>query len=525
MHSLTHLASTALVCGGLLVGCSSQGSSGDANASPLSRGAELYALHCVVCHGIDGAGDGPAATLLLPPARDFTRGEFRLVSTGNGVPTEADLVGTLARGIPGSAMPAWGWMPEPALEELAAYVRKLAQRGLARRLVDDDEHGTTALARDAALAEAAAKLSPGEVVTLPRPQAAMGAVYELGRVSYSRNCAACHGPDGRGVQLGPERNPDGSPNWARDFTAGFLKGGGSHRALATRIVTGLPGTTMPSFANLPSEELEALVTYVSNLVPINADSWLVHRQSTLRVERVRGGEPLSKGCAATDERFANVAEIDVVLAPLAWRNDALFEAKLAAFHDGESLALRLRWRDPTRDEGSLDPADPRDGAALAFSNEAAPPLFGMGSRSHPVNLWHWRAMRLIDRAGVLDLVDAKPHVVVSPLFGESRADVRPHYLPAPSEPVSGGELDELAAESFASLREFETNGKAVAGSARWAGGEWAVVFVRQLAPRTASEADLRPGRPVVVAAALWDGAGGDRNGQKSFSIWQKLVIE
>ncbi len=524
MQTTPKLSLVAALAAGLFAACFSL--RGDlAPQSALARGEQLFTLHCAVCHGSDGAGDGPAASLLFPPARDFTRGQFRLVSTTSGAPTDADLKATLSRGIPGSAMPAWGWMPERSLDDLTLYVRELARKGVAKRLAEQARNDARELSAADALAEASALLHPGAAVSAPRPQAAMGAVYELGRASYARHCAACHGPEGRGEQLGPEVNADGSPNWARDFTAGFLKGGGSHRALATRIVAGMPGSTMPSFSALPPEELAALTTYVSSLVPIEADRWLVHGQATLRARGARGGPALSAGCDALDERWERADEIELVLAPLAWRNDAVFEAKLAALHDGESIALRLRWRDATRDEASLEPADVRDAAALAFSNEAAPPLFGMGSRAHPVNLWHWQALRLIDRAGVLDLVEAAPHILTSPVFGEARADVKPHYLPAPSEPLSGGELEELAAESFAALRELDASGRAVGGAARWAGGEWAVVFVRQLAPRNSAEADLRSGRPIVVAAAIWDGTGGDRGGQKSFSIWQKLVVE
>jgi mono/diheme cytochrome c family protein len=524
MQTTLKVSLVAALAAGLVAACLRQ--RGDSSPEgALARGERLFTLHCAVCHGAEGAGDGPAAPLLFPPARDFTRGQFRIVSTTNGVPSDDDLKTTLSRGIPGSAMPAWGWLPEHSLDDLTRHVRELARKGVAARLAEHARNDAREMSTAEALAEASERLRPGPEVSTTHPQAAMGAVYELGRASYARHCAACHGPEGRGEQLGPELNPDGSPNWARDFTAGFLKGGGSHRALATRIVAGMPGSTMPSFSALPAEELAALTTYVSNLVPIDADRWLVHGQATLRASAVRGGPALSSGCDALDERWQKADEIDLVLAPLAWRNDAVFEAKLAALHDGESIALRLRWRDATRDEASLEPGDARDAAALAFSNEAAPPLFGMGSRAHPVNLWHWQALRLIDRAGVLDLVEAAPHMLTSPVFGEARADVKPHYLPAPSEPLSGGELEELSAESFAALRALDVSGGAVGGAARWAGGEWAVVFVRQLAPRNSAEADLRSGRPVVVAAAIWDGSGGDRGGQKSFSIWQKLVVE
>jgi len=487
-----------------------------------ANGAKLYALHCAVCHGASGAGDGQAASLLLPPPRDFTRAEFRLVSTANLAPSQADLVATLRRGIPGSAMPAWSWMSDSELDALASHVRMLARDGLVERERPSEVPEGAEFDLTRARAWADQRLAPGEQVHVPRPQPAIGEVERLGRESYLRHCAACHGSEGRGEQLGPERNPDGSPNWARDFTAGFVKGGGSHRALATRLVTGMPGTTMPSFAALPAAELEALATYVSGLVAVDADRWLVHRQATLVARRAAS---LSAGVEPSDERWGDAAEIDVVLAPLAWRNDALLSAKLSALHDGDSLALRVRWRDATRDEGSIDPADLRDAAALALSNESAPPLFGMGASSHPVNLWHWRSQRLIDRAGMLDLLDAQPHALGLPAQRDELRDVRPHYLPAPSEPVSGGQLAELSAESFSAMRELGQSGRAIAASARWEAGEWSVVFVRELAPRTPNEADLREGRSVLVALALWDGAGGDVGGHKSFSIWQKLNLE
>jgi len=36
---------------------------------------------------------------------------------------------------------------------------------------------------------------------------------------------------------------------------------------------------------------------------------------------------------------------------------------------------------------------------------------------------------------------------------------------------------------------------------------------------------LKPGAQVSLAVAVWDGAGGDRNGQKSVSIWHQLELE
>ncbi len=58
----------------------------------------LYSSKCAICHGADGRGDGVAAYLLQPKPRNFRTGEFRIVSTENQVPTEADLVRTITQG-------------------------------------------------------------------------------------------------------------------------------------------------------------------------------------------------------------------------------------------------------------------------------------------------------------------------------------------------------------------------------------------------------------------------------------------
>jgi DMSO reductase family type II enzyme heme b subunit len=36
--------------------------------------------------------------------------------------------------------------------------------------------------------------------------------------------------------------------------------------------------------------------------------------------------------------------------------------------------------------------------------------------------------------------------------------------------------------------------------------------------------ELRPGSSVAVAFAVWNGAAGDRDGKKSVTIWQDLVL-
>src|SRR4051812_9412553 len=71
-------------------------------ASHAADTADLYQARCAVCHGVAGQGDGPAAALLTPAPRDFTTGVYKFRSTPSGtLPTEADVLRTITRGLPG----------------------------------------------------------------------------------------------------------------------------------------------------------------------------------------------------------------------------------------------------------------------------------------------------------------------------------------------------------------------------------------------------------------------------------------
>ena len=106
-----------------------------AHAAP-SAGELLYRRYCAACHGVDGRGDGPAATALCPRPPDLTRLE-------SNVP---DLMRQIdgRRTIPAhgtGAMPVWGETFEQSLigephkrrtalhmvQTLAEYVRSLRQ--------------------------------------------------------------------------------------------------------------------------------------------------------------------------------------------------------------------------------------------------------------------------------------------------------------------------------------------------------------------------------------------------------------
>lgn len=199
----------------------------DANA-----GATAFSRHCALCHGHDAGGAGPVARFLLPPPRDFVRDDVRIRSGPEATPN--DIAATIARGIPGTAMPAF---PNLSLEErlsIAEFLLGIPKRG-----------GT------AAVAPSVPALPPDTGARAPSAVAAAGlAAYEKGK------CALCHGESGRGD--GPITEALvaewGSPFAARDLTRGDLfKAGNSAEDVFRTLATGFPGTPMASYAEILTE--------------------------------------------------------------------------------------------------------------------------------------------------------------------------------------------------------------------------------------------------------------------------------
>ena len=88
--------------------------SGDAG-----KGKALYDKHCLVCHGPQGKGDGPAGRTLKPPAADFT-------SPSSMKKSEAELMQVVENGKSGTAMVPWkGQLSAAELNDLMSYVMTL----------------------------------------------------------------------------------------------------------------------------------------------------------------------------------------------------------------------------------------------------------------------------------------------------------------------------------------------------------------------------------------------------------------
>ncbi|MEZ6058084.1 MAG: cytochrome c [Planctomycetaceae bacterium] len=96
----------------------------------LISGRQLYAEHCLHCHGVSGDGAGPTAQYLNPLPRDYRQGKFKFTSTGGGMPpTRDDLANIITQGIPGTYMPSFKLLEEREKGAIVEYVRWLSMRG------------------------------------------------------------------------------------------------------------------------------------------------------------------------------------------------------------------------------------------------------------------------------------------------------------------------------------------------------------------------------------------------------------
>ena len=363
-------------------------------ADLAARGKEVYANRCSVCHGPKGRGDGTAAYFLQPRPRDFVSDGFRFVSTKHG-PSDADLFRTITRGMPGSAMPPWEHLPSSDRWAVVAEVRRLVRDGL---LADELARGTD---RDEAEEYVSERTTPGEPVAIPPEPPKTLETIERGRMLYLQACASCHDADGRGLLRRDLKDGKGFPIYARDLTRGVFKGSATAEQIALRMLAGIPGTPMPSYAHMAKTpaDLWAIVHFVRSLVPPSAEERVVQKRRVLRAVRVK--QTLRADLASP--AWAKAEAAYVALMPLRWdpaRTDGML---VRALHDGKRVAVRITWADATENRLALRTQDFCDGVAIQLSRDPNPPLFTMGSVDHPVAIWNWKALWEADAAGHQDV--------------------------------------------------------------------------------------------------------------------------
>ncbi len=208
-------------------------------AEVVARGAELYALQCVGCHGAEGEGKmGPA--LKGSPFDDTV------------------LEKTISRGVAGTAMPAMGEedggsLKKHQIKDLVTFILNWNQS-----LIESPPAPTPVTAPALAPApvpepEPAPQPEPPPTpVPVPAPAAPTINTDEL----YASKCAVCHGAKRQGVSgLGSALTPES-----------LLVP--SYTEIRDTILNGKSNTAMPPFKGILSqEEIDALVQFIKDTSP------------------------------------------------------------------------------------------------------------------------------------------------------------------------------------------------------------------------------------------------------------------
>ncbi|HMS16501.1 MAG TPA: c-type cytochrome [Planctomycetota bacterium] len=509
-----------------------QGSGGDSGGPPAD-GRVLFAKHCAPCHGERGYGDGPAAYLLNPRPRDLTAYQFRLVSTANGVPTDADLAKVVRNGLLGSSMPPHSQLSEEETLAVVAEVRRImTEGGMQRMLKEASEAGEP---MDEQTARVVAYLEPGPAIPVPVPTPATRESLARGRMLYVLHCASCHDADGTGRTRRDLVDGAGYPLFARNFTAGILKGGGTHTELWRRIRGGMPGTPMPAM-DLPDEEVMDLVHYVTSMIRPGASEHATQVRTQITARALRRTSPE----ASDSDAWRSVPARWFPMTPLWWQDDRIEGVMVQAAHEGGRLGLRMVWEDTTKNDDLNEQLSFSDAAAVQWSMAMNPPFYGMGQPGEEVEIWYWRAALNQVAPDVTSLSQNVVNDIDMSLkelhTGEhrSRSD---HPLPSHNpllitgwgagNPVSNPnrpplEILKAAGQgSSTSLRHFS---KDVAAAATHDRGYWELVLWRPFQGGEGS-LELKVGMRASIAFALWNGQAKDRNGQKNVTIWHEIVLE
>ena len=264
---------------------------------------------------------------------------------------------------------------------------------------------------------------------------------------------------------------------------------------------------------------------------------------------------------------------------------AVTQVKVQAISNRREIAIRLEWNDTSKNSIALRHDDYRDGAAVMFPTEATedeppdePGIFPfMGNDGDAVNIWHWKADW--QREGATNEIEirdnAYPHMqsdyyinersgpraipVASSDTGESCSDCvgnrnpcaklgHPSAADAQTLMSSTGDhqgvfdagqysgnilsdeslrvspVEDLSAEGFGTLTTQASQD--VNGFGVWGNSHWTVVMKRNLATNDSADSQfLKFGTYVPIAIAVWDGANGERNGQKGRSAWNYIKIK
>lgn len=452
-----------------------------AKPGDAEQGEQIYSRRCVLCHGDEGDGLGPAAERLNPPPRDFTAGAYKFKTTGfdDMVPNDEDIYRMIRDGMPGSAMPEWGdVLSEQEIWDLIAYVKTFAG-------YDEEE--------------------PGEQVEYGEQIASSPESIAKGKLLYhdQDRCSECHGQDGKGNAVKRLKDDNGDRTWPRNQTKPWtFRASNDPKDIFTRITTGIPGTQMTSFAKpsskkrLSIEERWHIANYVQSLAKT---AEVVRAENTVvKAEKSEDGLPDSPD----DPRWQATQPTSFLLVPQIIAKQRFFTPSndtitVRALYSDSELAILLEWDDRTKSipgnelaEKISDADISEDAVAIQLPTELPDsiekPYFGMGDANHPVNIWHWHS-------GTTETPEA---------------------------------ISLLNSKGFKEIEKRDAATIGIDAKGLYSEGTWRVVMKRSL---TTAEPDkdlqFVSGKFIPIAFAAWDGSNSEKGSKHTMTTWYWLLLK
>jgi hypothetical protein len=287
-----------------------------------------------------------------------------------------------------------------------------------------------------------------------------------------------------------------------------------------------------------ADDLWALVHFVQSLIRPDAQELAQQGQKVLVAEHVA-----KVSTDPNDPSWRSVTPTYVALMHLWWNDKRADGLLVRAAHDGKRIAFQLTWEDGTMNDDVLRQDSFSDAAAIQLSPSLDPPLFTMGSKESQVHILQWKAhwqkgvdtYQDIERVYPNMAVDQYPGIK-NPTFGDqltveavATAKHRPIFMTGwsvgnlLSTPGRKSAVESLAAKGFGTLRSLPATEQSAEGHGQWEDRFWQITLVRDLAADGALP--LTADKDTSIAFAIWDGGVGDRNGQKSVTIWHRIKLE
>jgi DMSO reductase family type II enzyme heme b subunit len=312
-----------------------------------------------------------------------------------------------------------------------------------------------------------------------------GADPAKGRQLYERlGCAACHGQAGRanGPSAAGLVDDWGMPIRSANLTQGWnYRGGSEPRSIMLRVLAGIDGSGMPSYAGAVSpEDAWHLAYYVASLHEP------AHWNLIASPLRISGELPTD----LDDPRWAKAPQTDLrlrnALTPDGeWGAPATINhVSVRAIHNDEAMSFWFSWDDPTEDRGTQAASDR---LAVAFKPR--------GSEGDAVTLHAW------------------PHREAQPLdlcAWSAGSDSATELIAARFEEALGAE--QAADQTRVPRRSL----------AAYADGRWRLILQRPLHPGTLEAAGIISHDGLTaVAVAVWDGGNPE---VRAVSAWIDLSL-